>query len=75
MNKDIKWIVFDGGYDFAYLIKMFEGQNLPENESQFYNLLGIYFPSFYDVKYMVRDIEILRLGGLGKIANELNVKF
>jgi len=74
MNKDIKWIVFDGGYDFAYLIKMFEGQNLPENESQFYNLLGIYFPSFYDVKYMVRDIEILRLGGLGKIANELNVK-
>ena len=74
MNKDIKWICFDGGYDFAYLIKIFERQNLPENESQFYQLLNIYFPSIYDVKYMVRDIETLRFGGLTKIASDLNVK-
>jgi len=74
MNKDIKWVVFDGGYDFAYLIRMLEGQYLPENETQFYNLLNIYFPSFYDVKYMVRDMETLRLGGLNKIATELNIR-
>lgn len=74
MNKDIKWVVFDGGYDFAYLIRMLEGQYLPDTETQFYNLLNIYFPSFYDVKYMVRDMETLRLGGLSKIATELNVR-
>jgi len=74
MNKDIKWVVFDGGYDFAYLIRMLEGQYLPDTETQFYNLLNIYFPSFYDVKYMVRDMETLRLGGLSKIATELNIK-
>lgn len=74
MNREIKWIVFDGGYDFAYLIKIFEGQNLPENENQFYGLLNIYFPSFFDVKHIVRDIETLRLSGLSKLAAELNVK-
>lgn len=73
MNREMKWIVFDGGYDFAYLIRMFEGQDLPENEAQFYGLLNIYFPSFYDVKHMVRDIENLRLGGLSKIASDLSV--
>ena len=75
MNKDIKWVCFDGGYDFAYLIRMLEGQYLPDNETQFYSLLNIYFPSFYDVKYMVRDMETLRLGGLNKIAAELSVFF
>jgi len=74
MNKDIKWVCFDGGYDFAYLIRMLEGQYLPDNETQFYSLLNIYFPSLYDVKYMVRDMETLRLGGLNKIATELNIK-
>ena len=74
MNRDTKWICFDGGYDFAYLIRMFEGQNLPEAENQFYSLLAIYFPCFYDVKYMIRDIDTLRLGGLSKTATELSVK-
>jgi len=73
MNRDTKWIVFDGGYDFAYLIRMFEGQHLPDTENQFYGLLNIYFPNFYDVRHMVRDIETLRMGGLSKIATELNV--
>ena len=73
MNRETKWIVFDGGYDFAYLIRMFEGQNLPDTEAQFYGLLNIYFPNFYDVRHMVRDIETLRMGGLSKIATELNV--
>jgi len=52
---------------------MFEGQHLPDTENQFYGLLNIYFPNFYDVRHMVRDIETLRMGGLSKIATELNV--
>jgi len=73
-NEEIKWISFHGGFDFAYLIRMLHGQNLPDDEQGFYNLLNIYFPSFFDIKYMVRDLESLKSGGLNKIANELNVR-
>lgn len=73
-NDEIKWISFHGGFDFAYLIKMLNGQNLPDDESSFYNLLSIYFPAFYDVKYMVREVDTLKGGGLNKIAYDLNVR-
>jgi CCR4-NOT transcription complex subunit 7/8 len=53
---------------------MLNGQNLPDDESSFYNLLSIYFPAFYDVKYMVREVDTLKGGGLNKIAYDLNVK-
>lgn len=74
-NDEVKWISFHGGFDFAYLIRMLNGQNLPDDETSFYNLLSIYFPSFYDVKYMAREIETLKGGGLNKIAYDLNVIF
>ena len=74
MNEDIKWITFHGGFDFAYLIKMLNGQNLPKDDNGFYNLLKIYFPQFYDVKYMVKDIDSLKAGGLSKLASDLNVR-
>jgi len=73
-NDEVKWVSFHGGFDFAYLIKILNGQNLPEDESSFYNLLSIYFPAFYDVKYMAREIENLKGGGLNKIAYDLNVR-
>lgn len=73
-NEEVKWISFHGGFDFAYLIKMLNGQNLPDDESSFYNLLSIYFPAFYDVKYMVREVDTLKGGGLNKIAYDLNVR-
>lgn len=73
-NDEVKWVSFHGGFDFAYLIKILNGQNLPEEESSFYNLLSIYFPAFYDVKYMAREIENLKGGGLNKIAYDLNVR-
>jgi len=73
-NDEVKWISFHGGFDFAYLIRMLNGQNLPDDENGFYNLLSIYFPAFYDVKYMAREIETLKGGGLNKIAYDLNVR-
>jgi len=74
LNEDIKWISFHGGFDFAYLIKMLAGQNLPENDVGFYKLLSPYFPQFYDLKHIVRDIDSLKGGGLSKLANDLSVK-
>jgi CCR4-NOT transcription complex subunit 7/8 len=73
-NDDVKWISFHGGFDFAYLIRMLNGENLPDDESNFYNLLSIYFPAFYDVKYMAREVDTLKGGGLNKIAYDLNVR-
>jgi hypothetical protein len=38
------------GYDFGYLLKLLTDQNLPQEESDFFELLRIYFPTVYDVK-------------------------
>ena len=38
------------GYDFGYLLKLLTDQNLPSEESEFFELLRLYFPSIYDVK-------------------------
>jgi CCR4-NOT transcription complex subunit 7/8 len=73
LNDNIKWISFHGGFDFAYLIKMLNGQELPENDSSFYKILNTYFPQFYDVKCMVKDVDGLKQGGLNKLASDLNV--
>lgn len=38
------------GYDFGYLLKLLTDQNLPHDESDFFELLRLYFPVVYDVK-------------------------
>jgi len=53
---------------------MATGLLLPDTDEGFYAILNTYFPSFYDVKYMTKEIEHLKLGGLSKLASELNVK-
>jgi len=47
---DIKWLSFHSGYDFGYLLKLLTDQKLPQEESEFFELLRIYFPTIYDVK-------------------------
>jgi len=74
LNEEIKWVTFHGGFDFAYLLRMATGVPLPESDESFYNILNTYFPSFYDVKYMTKEIDTLKLGGLSKLASDLNVK-
>jgi len=74
LNEDVKWVTFHGGFDFAYLLRMLIGQNLPDDEGGFYGILKTYFPSFYDVKYMIRDIDSMKGSGLSKIAGDLNVR-
>lgn len=74
LNEDIKWISFHGGFDFAYLVRMLCGQDLPEEDIGFCNLLDIYFPCFYDIKFMTKEIESLKVGSLSKIAGDLRVR-
>lgn len=47
---------------------------LPNNEPEFIKLLATYFPSFYDLKYLVSEVDTLKVGGLSKLAFDLNVK-
>lgn len=75
LSDDIYWISFHSGYDFGYLLKLLTFEPMPEREANFYELLSIFFPNVYDVKYLTMNnpaCENLR-GGLNKIADQLNV--
>lgn len=60
------------GYDFGYLLKLLTDQNLPAEESEFFDLLRIYFPTIYDVKYLMKSCKNLK-GGLQEVAEQLDV--
>ncbi|KAI9929837.1 hypothetical protein ASPWEDRAFT_167502 [Aspergillus wentii DTO 134E9] len=51
---DVHWVSFHSGYDFGYLMKIMLCQPLPENEEEFHKLLNIFFPSLYDIKYLMK---------------------
>ena len=48
--------------------------NLPETEEEFMRTLNLYFPSFYDVRMLVRDDENLFYGGLNKLIANLEIE-
>jgi len=72
LNEDIRWLSFHSGYDYGYLLKLITGQPLPSTESEFFEWMVLYFPSVYDIKYMMKSCENLN-GGLQKLAEMLNV--
>jgi CCR4-NOT transcription complex subunit 7/8 len=61
------------GYDFGYLLKMLTGKLLPDAESEFFELLKIFFPTIYDVKYLMKSCKNLK-GGLEEVAKQLEVR-
>ena len=73
LNENITWISFNGISDFAYLLKYLINDILPEDEKSFIDLINLYFPNLYDIKYLVNDNEAYK-GGLNKLAKELDVE-
>lgn len=49
------------GYDFGYLIKILSNGNLPEEEVDFFEILRLYFPVIYDVKYLMKSCKNLKV--------------
>lgn len=49
------------GYDFGYLIKTLSNANLPEEEGDFFEILRLYFPVIYDVKYLMKSCKNLKV--------------
>lgn len=70
LNNAVKWISFHGGYDFGYLIKILTAIALPSSETDFFELLDLFFPHRYDLKVLMRSSDRL-FGGLNKLAGQL----
>jgi CCR4-NOT transcription complex subunit 7/8 len=72
LNDELNWISFHGIYDFAYLLKVLTGLPLPENETVFFDSLKMYFPHYYDIRYLVRYYENFK-GSLSRLGQELKL--
>lgn len=72
LEEGIQWISFHSGYDFGYLLKVLTCKALPLDEREFFGLLRTYFPSIFDIKYLMKSCKELR-GGLNDVADALNV--
>ncbi|KAJ3373224.1 hypothetical protein HDU91_000937 [Kappamyces sp. JEL0680] len=80
LSDEIKWISFHrygdlladrtSGYDFGYLLKLSTCLPLPSEETEFFEYLSLYFPSIYDIKYMMKSCKSLK-GGLQDVADDL----
>lgn len=72
LNEDVRWITFHSGYDFGYLLKLLTCSSLPANETEFFQLLKLFFPQIFDIKYLMKFCDNLH-GGLNKLAETLDV--
>ena len=73
LSDDVKWVSFHSGYDFGYLIKLLTCKRLPAEEDAFFSELKLYFPTYFDIKYLMKACEGLK-GGLNKLAEDLEVE-
>jgi CCR4-NOT transcription complex subunit 7/8 len=73
LNENLNWISFHGIYDFAYLLKICTCLELPENEKLFLESLELYFPNFYDIKHLIKNLEQFK-GSLSRLGYALNVE-
>ena len=72
LDDRVKWVSFHSGYDYGYLLKLLTQQELPVDEKLFFELLKIYFPVIYDIKYMTSLLDGFHfMGGLQRLADDL----
>ncbi|XP_068456626.1 CCR4-NOT transcription complex subunit 8 isoform X1 [Clinocottus analis] len=71
--ENVKWLSFHSGYDFGYLVKLLTDVRLPEEEHDFFQILNLFFPAIYDVKYLMKSCKNLK-GGLQEVADQLELK-
>ncbi|XP_018896603.1 CCR4-NOT transcription complex subunit 7 isoform X1 [Bemisia tabaci] len=72
LMDNVKFLSFHSGYDFGYLLKLLTNEKLPQEESEFFDILRTYFPVVYDVKYLMKSCKNLK-GGLQEVADQLEL--
>jgi len=73
LSNEIYWLSFHSGYDFGYLLKILMNEALPAEESDFFELLRMFFPNIYDVKYLMKSCKNLK-GGLQEVSEILELE-
>ena len=73
LNPETNWITFHGGSDFGYFVKLLLADRLAKDENEFLVDTKLYFPNFYDTKYMLKN-HLNLYGGLEKIAQQLDLQ-
>jgi len=73
LSQDIYWLSFHSGYDFGYLLKILMNEALPSEEPDFFELLKLFFPNIYDVKYLMKSCKNLK-GGLQEVSEILELE-
>lgn len=71
---DVHWLTFHSGYDFGYLLKIATCKDLPEREDEFASTFHLWFPSAYDIKYMLRHTDLSHSLGLDALADILGLR-
>lgn len=54
-------------------MKLLTAVSLPTTEESFFDVLRVWFPTVYDVKFMMRACKQLK-GGLQEVADDLGVR-
>lgn len=70
LDDGVKWVSYHSGYDYGYLLKILTTVDLPSDEKSFFDVLKVYFPTIYDIKYMTSLVDG-HFGGLQKLADDL----
>ena len=73
LSDHVFWLSFHSGYDFGYLLKILMNEALPASESEFFDLLRIFFPKIYDIKYLMKSCKNLK-GGLQEVSELLELE-
>ncbi|RNF00703.1 putative CCR4 associated factor [Trypanosoma rangeli] len=74
LSSDIRWLAFQAGYDFGYLMKVVCGKDLPEKEEDFLQIFHSLFPCVYDIKYLLRSTDLSHSLGLDHLSASLRVR-
>ncbi|KAG8952878.1 hypothetical protein FRC04_003327 [Tulasnella sp. 424] len=72
LYDDLTWVAFECQNDMGYLLKILTGAPLPTSEADFKDLLAIWFPKLYDLKYVMKTTRPIKVR-LQELADEFGV--